>query len=338
MHHKTFTIDKQATIIGGRNIADEYFDYDDRYNFRDRDVLLIGKAAGDVERTFEQFWNDSLSYWHSDLVKTNTKAQTDPARFDRLHAFACDTQNLSERMRKEIRRYPEEFKRMQSSGEVQWIRDVSFVSDIPGKNEEREGKKGGVCTDSLVALIRQARSTIDIQSPYVITTSEGKALFEQAMKRGVKVRILTNSLGSTDNHEAFSGYQRDRDQILATGVELYEYKPQPAIRYKLMIPEVQAALSYTPVYGLHSKTMIIDGYVTVIGTYNLDPRSANLNTECVAIVRSQAFAKNVMKYIEEEFRPENAWRITKDFNPDKEASFNKRVKVQSRKIIPKKVL
>jgi putative cardiolipin synthase len=105
-----------------------------------------------------------------------------------------------------------------------------------------------------------------------------------------------------------------------------------------MTPEVQSVISYSAVYGLHSKSMIIDDNITVIGSFNLDPRSANYNTECIVIIRSEKITRAVSRYIEEEFLPENAWHITKDFNPDKEASFSKQVKSASRKPVPKKIL
>ena len=338
MHNKTLTVDGVLTITGGRNIADEYYSFDERYNFRDRDVLVAGSALESVKTSFEQFWNHELSVPITELVRYSKKRCEAPDRYDKLHRFACDTSNFSLSMRKLIDDFPKAFAQLEKKGEVVWTGRVNFVSDLPGKNEHKKNRKGGVCTDSMIAVLRAAKSTVDIQSPYIITTDEGKALLRELTGRGVRVRILTNSLGSTDNLEAFSGYQRDREATLETGVEIYEFKPDAQIRYKLMNKEPQAVLSYTPVYGLHSKTMIIDNYVTVIGSYNLDPRSANLNTECVAIIRSEQMAGNMMRFIEEEIRPENAWRITKDFNPDKEAGGKKMIKAASRQVIPKSVL
>jgi cardiolipin synthase C len=150
--------------------------------------------------------------------------------------------------------------------------------------------------------------------------------------------VLTNSLAATDNYEAFSAYQKDRKEILATGIEIYEFKPHPQVRFKVMSAEVQAAMNYSSSLGMHSKTMIVDGRITVIGSFNLDPRSADLNTECIAIIRSPEVTANVAKYVEEEFLPENAWRTTPDYNPDKEAGPVKNTKVLPRKLIPKRVL
>ncbi|MBI2722517.1 MAG: phospholipase D family protein [Bacteroidetes bacterium] len=338
MHNKTITVDDQVAITGGRNIADEYYDFDKEYNFRDRDVLLIGKTIPDVKSSFELFWKDDLSVKFEDLVKEKKENKNNKNRFDKLHAYAADTKNLSSSMRQKIRNFPATFKAMQESGELLWVKNVSFVADIPGKNENRPNREGGICTDSIMALITQAKTSIDIQSPYLILTDVTRKLFHALVQRGVKVRILTNSLASTDNHEAFSGYERDRKLLLQTGIEIYEFKPDAKVRYKIMNDEVQSTIDYKAVYGLHAKTLVIDNVISVIGSYNLDPRSANLNTECVAIIRSPEVSKNVLKHLNEEFLPENAWRTTLDYNPDKEASNKKRIKVASRKIIPKDIL
>jgi cardiolipin synthase C len=338
MHNKTFTVDDQVTIIGGRNIADEYFDFDHRYNFRDRDVMLLGKSVSEVKQSFELFWNHKLTVPYTRLSKRYKYQRLNPQRFEKLHQFAADEKNFPFSLREKISNYPNEFKTAEKNGQLLWLGNVSYVSDVPGKNADRKPQRSGVCTDSMIMLIRSAKTSIDLQSPYVITTDSGKALVRRLTDRGVKIRVLTNSLGSTDNYEAFSGYQRDRKGLLTTGIELYEFKPNAAVRYKLMIPEIQAALSYTPVYGMHSKTMIIDGHITVIGSFNADPRSANHNTECVAIIRDERFARLVSKYINEEFLPENAWRITPYYNADKEASTYKQIKAASRKVFPKDIL
>jgi len=105
-----------------------------------------------------------------------------------------------------------------------------------------------------------------------------------------------------------------------------------------MTGELQLDLEYQPIFGLHAKSMVIDGKTTVIGTFNLDPRSANLNTECIVIVNSEQIARGVLDGMEEEFKPENAWETTVDFNPDSEVDKYKRLKTWTRKILPKGIL
>lgn len=335
MHNKTFTVDGKVVITGGRNIADEYFDYDHEYNFRDRDVLLIGKAATTIQGSFEQFWNSQLSVPITKLVEEPGNDFKDSTKFQRLHQYACNPDNFWPQVRERISKLPEAFHNIQNSGELVWLDSVFFVSDTPGKNDKGFG---GVCTSALINLVKEAKTSIDIQSPYLITTGLGRTLFQEATKRGVKIRILTNSLASTDNLEAFSGYQRDRKELLETGVKIYEFRPDAAERYKVMTGALQEKLNYTPVFGLHAKSMVIDGKITVIGTFNLDPRSANLNTECVTIIHSPEIAAGVLKGMEEEFKPENSWETTLQSNPDHMAGTKKRVNTLTKRLIPKQIL
>ena len=339
MHNKTFIVDQKVVITGGRNMADDYFDYNHEYNFRDRDVLLIGEAATTVHHSFEDFWNNPLSVPVKELISEEDTIGIDSGRFDRLHQYACNPDNFWPQVRTKIQELPQSFQQIQKSGALVWVDSVYFVSDVPGKNDGTKGLSGsGVCTDALINLIKKAKQSIDIQSPYLITTDIGQTLFREAIKRGVKIRILTNSLASTDNLEAFSGYQRDREKLLETGVEIYEFKPDAAERKKVMTGALQEKIDFTPIFGLHAKSMVIDNKITVIGTFNLDPRSANLNTECIAIIHSPQITQGVLKGMNEEFKPENSWRTTLTSNPDSVASSNKRMKVFTKRVVPKSIL
>ncbi len=258
MHNKAFVVDGRVVIIGGRNIADEYFDDDHAYNFRDRSVLLLGGVASVVQQSFDEFWTDERSASVASLVREAAPPTEVKATYDYLHAYACDPSNFWPQVRERITSVPKAFEEIASSGALVWSDSVDFVSDAPGKNAGTEGLGGGgASTAALIALI----------------------------ERGVRVRILTNSLGSTDNLEAFSGYARERATLLALGVELYEFRPDAAVRREVMSGTLQEQLDFTPIFGLHAKSMVVDERIAVIGTFNLDPRSANLNTECFAVIR-----------------------------------------------------
>jgi phosphatidylserine/phosphatidylglycerophosphate/cardiolipin synthase-like enzyme len=339
MHNKTFIVDGKVAITGGRNIADEYFDYDHDYNFRDRDVLLIGKAATNIHDSFDLFWESELSVPVSNLVGADETEIAPAAKYEYLHQYACSPDNFWPQVREKIRTVPLTFQRIQESGDLVWVDSVSFVSDMPGKNEGDEGLKGGgASTDALMNLIRNAKHSISIQSPYLVTTALSQQLFREAVQRGVAVNILTNSLSSTDNLEAFNGYQRERKELLKTGIGIYEFKPDAAIRYKVMTGALQQEIDYKPVFGLHAKSMVVDKAIAVIGTFNLDPRSANLNTECFAVIHDSKVAGDLFLAMEEDMKPENAWETTTTFNPDTEAGRVKRVKAWLRGIVPKSVL
>lgn len=339
MHNKTFIVDNKVVITGGRNIADEYFDYDHEYNFRDRDVLLIGGVTKDVVTSFNEFWDSPISMNVQSLIDSSRYKIHAEEKFAVLHQYACDSSNFWPQVREKIKNIPLAFEAIQQSGDLQWTDSVEFVSDQPGKNDGSHGIAGGGNTTTvLMNLVKQAKKSIVIQSPYLVTTDLGKNLFKEALANGVEIKIMTNSLASTDNLQAFSGYQRDREKLLATGIRIFEYKPNAAIRHTIMTGALQKKINFTPIFGLHAKSMVIDGKVTVIGTFNLDPRSANLNTECVTIIHSEKVASFVLRHINEELKPENCWETTVSFNPDAEAGIKKNLKLIPMKVIPKGIL
>jgi len=339
MHNKTFIVDGKVVITGGRNIADEYFDYDHEYNFRDRDILLLGKVSESVNSSFDQFWNSDLSNDVTSVVDDLAKNVTAKNRFDKLHEYACNPENFWPQVRERISALPSTFNTINTSGDLVWLDDVQFISDDPGKNDGENGLGGGgISTTALIDLVTNATSSIEIQTPYLITTELSQNLFKDAVNRGVKIRILTNSLASTDNVEAFSSYQSDREKLLKTGVRIFEFRPDAAEQTKIMTGELREKLDRKPIFGLHAKSMVIDNHITVIGTFNLDPRSANLNTECIVVVNSKKISQGVLEGMEIEFQPANSWETTFEFNPDSEVTKYKRLKTWTRKILPKEIL
>ena len=153
----------------------------------------------------------------------------------------------------------------------------------------------------------------------------GIEFFAHLVARGVEVRIVTNSLAATDNLQAFSGYYKQRKKILKAGIKVYEFKPQPMVRKKL-IDRLAALEKSIPVFAVHAKTMVVDGETLFVGTFNLDPRSANLNTEVGVLVENRQLASQVEASILTDMEPENSWE-TILVNPDIHAPFHKRVKI-----------
>lgn len=335
MHNKTFTVDGKVSITGGRNVADEYFGYDHQFNFRDRDVLLLGGITKDIENSFELFWQDKLSISIEDIITSKQKFTNN---YEALHQYACNPSNFVPQVREQIQNLPEIFAEVQQN-ELMWIDNVEYISDLPGKNDGKDFLGGsGITTERLIALVESAKKSVIIQTPYLITTDRGKRVIKEAIARGVEVKILTNSLASNDNLEAFSGYQRDRKALLKTGAEIYEFKPDAQIRQKVMSEEMHTKLVKKPIFGLHAKSMVIDDDVTVIGTFNLDPRSANLNTESITVIPSVQISQRVKAAMLVEMQPENAWRTTLEWNPDGEESVLKRLRIKLRRVVPKSIL
>ena len=327
MHDKTAIFDRVAGITGGRNMADEYFDFDPDYNFRDRDVLLLGLAVNDMGKNFDEFWSSSLAVPVEELLDEPGKdvsAGEVLEKYEQLRVYADDPENFEPAIRNAIENMPARFPRLLSS--MVW-HDVRFISDDPGKNAGDAGLEGGgASTSELINALRGARSSILIQSPYLILPKGGVELLAELQLRGVRIRISTNSLASTDNLAAFVGYFKQRRRLLIAGVELYEYKPHPQIQADL-VERYPRLADKNPVFAIHAKSMVIDGKQIFIGTFNLDPRSANLNTEVGVLIESQKLAQELTASIERDIRPENSWRTTLEFNPDREVSRGKRVKL-----------
>jgi putative cardiolipin synthase len=341
MHDKTFIVDGKVAIIGGRNMADEYFDYDHKYNYRDRDALVVGKVVRAIQGSFRRFWKSDLSvpleqrFDGLGLLNKHVSVEDSDvlAVYRWLHQYAQSAENFEPEVRRAIIDITRTFKDLAKN--IIWT-DVTFVSDIPGKNKNRLALDGGgLATTSLARLIRQAREKIVIQSPYLVMSDEALALFQDALNRGVSIYISTNSLASTDNLQAFSGYKNQRQKLIDMGLQIYEYRPYPEVQQQLLerYPELK---DKQPVFAIHAKSLVIDSRTVFIGTYNLDPRSQNLNTEIGIIVNNSDLANFVQGKILIDTRPENSWLASDD--PDKHASMSKRVKVRFWQFMPIKPL
>jgi phosphatidylserine/phosphatidylglycerophosphate/cardiolipin synthase-like enzyme len=174
MHNKTFIVDGQLVITGGRNIADEYFDYNAEYNFRDRDVLLLGKSVSAVQSSFEEFWKSDLSIPVNQVVDESELITDQKDLFKRLHEYACNPDNFWPEIRNQIDHLTEAFQEIQNSGRLKWVDSVQFISDMPGKNDGTEGLGGGgMTTSALVDLVKNAKTTIDIHKQFGLYGQRG---------------------------------------------------------------------------------------------------------------------------------------------------------------------
>ena len=287
-----------------------------------------------MTENFEEFWNSEYAHpvemileddYH-ELSLVDVDART---RF--LHAYAKDPANFEPQVREAIGNAPAYFPEILDA--MSW-EDVDFISDVPGKNPGDEGLGGGgESTAHLVHAVRNASSSILIQSPYLVMPEGGIELFGELVSRGVRIRISTNSLASTDNIQAFSGYQGQRKELLEAGVELYEFMPHPQIKEEL-IKRYPRIAENNPVFALHAKSMVVDDQTVFIGTFNLDPRSANLNTEVGMLVDSPALAQQLTASIERDIAPGNSWRTTLDGNPDLGVGRWKRFRAWFNRILP----
>ena len=337
MHDKTFIVDGKIAITGGRNMADEYFDYDQKYNFRDRDALIMGQVVNDMQKSFQRFWQSTLSvpvekrFNGLGLLQEKVSVNNKEIQliYKELHDYAMSLDNFDEKAKSAISSMPAVFNQL--TKEIIWNK-AQFISDKPGKNNNQFSLAGGgESTSALAKLIENAQKTILIQSPYLVLSDSAEHLFRAALKRGVKIKVSTNSLASTDNLQAFSGYQNQRDNLLEAGMEIFEYKPFPKIHHQLLERYTRLKKN-KPVFAIHAKTMIVDSKVLYIGTYNLDPRSENLNTEVGIIVVNTKLASSVEKEIKKDIAEDNSWNAKS--KPDQHAPFTKRLKAFFWQLLP----
>lgn len=338
MHDKTAIFDQVAGITGGRNMADEYFDFNSEYNFRDRDILLMGKAVKDMSLNFEEFWSSELSVPVQALLKGRSFSIDDETianHYKELHEYAANDSNYESNFRQSLQFLDEYFPTL--TDDLIWD-EVSFISDVPGKNDSGTLGGGGETTDQLFELLKSAESHVRIQSPYLIVPKEALQAMSELVEQGVTVEISTNSLVSTDNMLAFSGYRKQRKALLEAGVKIYEFKDHPQIQTEL-ISRYPNLKENNPIFAIHAKSMVVDKQHIYIGTFNLDPRSTNLNTEVGVLMENSDLGQQLHDSIGRDISAENSWAITESFNPDKEASLRKRTKLRFLRLLPiKKVL
>jgi putative cardiolipin synthase len=324
MHNKSLIVDGILAVTGGRNLADEYYDFHHGFNFRDRDILVAGPVVGEMGTAFQAYWDSPLSRPVDGLLPAMDPAAQDSVRGE-MQAYALDTLNFAPAIRATLENIPARFPTL--LGELAWGK-AGFIIDAPGKNAGRDGLRGGGATTTFLAdMLRSAKRSIVIESPYLIPDDATLALFAGLRKRGVDIRICTNSLANNDNLQAISAYLKRRKDILAAGVHVFEFKPDPGIEKSLR--ERYAVIgepgSARPIFVVHAKTLVVDSARVFIGTFNLDPRSMNLNTESGIYLEDGRIAGEVEAAIRADMAPENSWEASKETG-DSHAPFWRRVK------------
>ncbi|MET0090155.1 MAG: phospholipase D family protein [Candidatus Thiodiazotropha sp.] len=332
MHDKLVIYDGRIAITGGRNMADEYFDYDHEYNFRDRDVLAAGAVVPQMQTSFEAFWNSPLSVPLASLLEDEQQDLTQQqiqAYAEWLHAYARNPENFAPEVRHAITDMSG--RAQQILADMHWT-DAAYLHDIPGKNSNhRSLDGGGHTTDSLINLLAGARRQILIESPYLVMPEPGFDFFAELIARGVKIAIVTNSLASTDNLQAYSGYMKQKQRLLDLGIEIHEFKPRPGVARQLIARHERLG-KQVPVFALHAKSLVIDERVAYIGTFNLDPRSTNLNTEVGLVIHDPLIAQQVAAAIREDMAAENSWDAASD--PDQDVGLIKRIEAGFWSLLP----
>lgn len=300
MHNKAMIADNQLAIVGGRNLGDEYFSASPTLQFRDIDVLAAGPITADVSASFDGYWNSSGAYplralnhqtfspqeldATRDALRAHWRANADPYNAKPLNATPLATQITKDELG------------------LTWA-PAEFKADTPGKIDQPSPDYVSPPLQRLVELTHEAQKEFLVVSPYFVPHDAGVKGLAELTQRGVRVAVLTNSLAATDAVAVQAGYSPYRVPLLQHGVELYEFKPDQDSP-PLTVTDSGSRAS------LHAKTYVIDRKILVIGSMNLDPRSANLNTELALVIHSPALAAEVAGTFDHATAPEASYRVT----------------------------
>ena len=306
MHNKMLAVDGVAAVVGGRNIGDEYFDAAESVNFADLDLLAFGPVLEELGRSFDLYWNSEFS----SPVAGWASLRADPEALAALRAelLAHEEAQAGTRYAKRVRSSTLYRDAKAGKLELLWA-PTRAVADLPEKiiahGKELEAT---LLSRRIGPLFGEARSELIIVSPYFIPRDSGVAFLERAIARGVRARILTNSLAATDVNAVHAGYKGYRVPMLEAGVELYELKRTG----KRLRRAERSGLFGSSSASLHAKTYLFDREVVFIGSLNLDPRSVDLNTELGLVVHSPELAEEQLASFERVISPEVAWRLRLD--------------------------
>ncbi len=293
MHNKSFTVDNQVTIVGGRNIADEYFGIKTDGEFIDLDVLAIGPVAAKVSKTFDLFWNDARAFPLESVAHDFSDDALDQA-FDTITEadwlVAADATSRSSNA---------PLVQQLFDGEIPlYSAESSVITDDPEKLGNPIDTEYMVIANELAEAVQAAQSEVIVLTPYFVPGRDGVAFWTEIAARGVRVVIVTNSLKANNHTPVHSAYAKYRKPVIRGGIELYE---------------VRADATRDPGESLtmHAKGIVIDRSRAFIGSLNVDPRSLEINTEMGLMIESPELATNMAKRIDEQL-VYMAWRVDLD--------------------------
>lgn len=302
MHNKSFTADNQATVLGGRNVGDEYFGATDGVLFADLDVLAVGPVVKAVSDDFDRYWASDSSYPVAGLLPA-----VDPTHLREL----VEQASLIERdpaaaMYVEAVRNSDFIRRLfEQRLDLEWA-PVRLVSDDPAKGLGLAPREA-LLPHQLKEILGTPQQHLQLVSPYFVPTRSGVEAFAAMAAQGIDVRVLTNSLDATDVAPVHAGYAKWRKALLQAGVELYEMR-RTAPDHE---PPPKGGPFGSSGSSLHAKTFAVDGQRLFVGSFNFDPRSSHLNTELGLVIDSPRLAEQIRSAFEQAV-PANAYRVRLD--------------------------
>jgi putative cardiolipin synthase len=304
MHNKAWIADNRIAIVGGRNVGDEYFGASDQSNFSDTDVVLAGPVVEDVSREFDAYWNSPYAVPVSRFETREPK----PEELEDLRKASREfTKEAGETPYIAALRNPERRAELLAAAPpLIEVRDIRVLADDPSKiGSDEVGLAASQVLQGLIEVIQQAGEQVLIVSPYFVPGKQGAEDLEKGARRGIDVEVLTNSLAATDVAAVHVGYARYRKELLKSGVQIYEMKRIAADAKEAKHLSVLGSTSAT----LHTKALVVDDRWSFVGSMNLDPRSANLNTEMGVLVDSPELARQLSEQFRENTAPDLSYHV-----------------------------
>ncbi len=297
MHNKSFTVDNQVTIVGGRNIADEYFELRPEGEFLDLDVIGFGPVAADVSAQFDSFWNHERALPIAALSSKFSAEELAAARLEVMDEYA----NVGDSVYEEART-TELITELANDRRILYSANAEVITDEPEKLVSEIAREQQVLVNRLHEVVSAAESEVIALTPYLVPGDQGVAFWRSLAERGVRVVIITNSLASNNHTAVHSGYAKYRKPLLEAGVELYETRADAVTPGAGVAPE---ALT------LHTKGLLVDRRRVFIGSLNLDPRSIEINSEMGLLIDSAKLGEDLATGVDQRL-PEITYRLELD--------------------------
>ena len=300
MHNKSFVVDNDVAIIGGRNIGDSYFDASENTNFRDLDVVAIGPVVEAASRSFDNYWNSDAAYPVTAFKDSHgTSADLEHARKNLAqHARAFAESDYAQAAFEELPNGPTADRR----GEWFWG-SADLLADEPEKVELKEDQPTFRIGPKIKTVVDGAQQQVLLLSPYLVPGQSGTEYLTSLAQRKVDVQVLTNSLASNDEPAAHAGYVRYRSDLLAGGVKVFELRP--AVGSK----QDATAFGTSSGVALHAKAIVVDRRYAFVGSLNIDQRSKLLNTEMGVMVDCPKLAEAVAGFFAKATEPTSAFEV-----------------------------
>ena len=303
MHNKLIIADGAIAVTGGRNISREYFDASDNFQFTDMDILFYGTAVQHANDVFHEFWNDNLSYSVPQLLGNGNQEQ-----LAKLRQYYELTALQKDQLKKRIELAEKQINKHLKDRPINWAK-AHFIADSPDKIRGA-ATHNQLIYSQMLNIMGEPKQHLELVSAYFVPTRKGTDYLVNLSKNDVRIRILTNSFLANDVAVVHAFYQKYRHDLLQNGIKLYEFKPyierNKRTWYEVVTGNVIPAKGKNT-SSLHAKFFDIDGMV-FIGSFNFDPRSANLNSEVGLVVESDVLQKYISRSLDQ-YLPQIAYEL-----------------------------